>query len=102
MLPQSVKDCLSERKYSIGIGSYSTYFFMDIKEKYDPHSGNRHICSLTYDQRTDHLAMSDRDGLDERLARFIQGTIDGLGNGKLTAEALREAFSELASSSGRF
>ena len=95
MLPQTVIDCLREREYFIGVGNGPTHFFMEIKEKYNPHNGNIPICSLTYDQRTDHLAMSDRNGLDERLLKYIQEVLDGFGRGEMTAKSLHEAFSEL-------
>jgi len=68
---------------------------MDIREEYNPHNGNKHIYSLTYNQQTGHLAMSDRNGLDERLTKYIQDVLDGFGKGELTAKALGEAFSEL-------
>ena len=103
MLPQTVQDCLLKRKYFIAVGSDATHFFMDIRDKYDPHNGHKHICTLiTYDRRTDLPAMNGSNDVDGRLVEYVRKTASCIGKTEDTAQALFKAFSELAAESGRF
>lgn len=95
MLPQTVQDCLRERKYFIAVGAYSTHFFMEIREKYDPHNGMKFICDINYTQLTDSLVLGDLDALDPRLAKYIKDTIRCMGRSDEPAMAFYETFKDL-------